>query len=149
MRLERKKTHDEKNCIRDTELIARDFVLLRNTRREKYMSIKLSFKWLGPYQIFEVVKNKSTYMLEELDGTRLAGTFAGDRLKIFHPHQELLLGNFAAEIDHERIPDLIHLLSQPKSETDDDLSDALSSLDYILGSDSETLSDVPDYFSDL
>ncbi len=110
MRLEGKKCHDEKNCIRDTELIAGDFVLLHNTRREKDMSIKLSFKWLSPYQISELVKNKSTYMLEELDGTHLAGTFAGDRLKIFHPRQELLLGNFAAEIDHEGIPDLNHLL---------------------------------------
>ena len=64
----------------------------------------------------------------------------------FHPRQELLLGDFAAKIDHEEIPDLNHLLSQPESETDDDLSDAPSGLDYILGSDSETLSDVPDDF---
>ena len=36
-------------------------------------------------------------MLEELDGLRLAGTFAGDRLKKFHPRQRL-------QQDH--VPDL-------------------------------------------
>ena len=46
---------------------------------------KLAFKWLGPYQISNAVKDKGTYMLEELDGLQLAGTFAGNRLKKFHP----------------------------------------------------------------
>ncbi len=49
------------------------------------MSRKLAFKWLGPYRISNAVKDKDTYMLEELDGLQLASTFAGDRLKKFHP----------------------------------------------------------------
>lgn len=46
-------------------------VLLHDTRREKDMSRKLSFKWLGPYKICDGVKDKGTYMLEEPDGSRL------------------------------------------------------------------------------
>ncbi len=71
----------------------------------------MSFECLGSYWIFEVAENKGTYMLEELDGIRLAGTFAGNWLKIHHSRHELLLRDFAAEIVHEEISDLNHLLS--------------------------------------
>ena len=64
---------------------------LHDTRRKKDMSRKLSFRWLGPYRITDAVKEKGTYMLEELDGSRLAGTFAGDRKKRFHLRQRLHL----------------------------------------------------------
>lgn len=62
-----------------------------------------------------MVKNKDTYMLNELDHTCLAGTFAEYRFKIFHPCQELLLRAFAAEIDQEEILDVNHPLPQPES----------------------------------
>ena len=42
------------------------------------MSQNLAFKWLGPYRILDAVKEKGTYLLKELDGSRMAGTFAGD-----------------------------------------------------------------------
>ena len=84
IRLEGKEPHDLKHSIRKEELAAGRIVLLHDTRREKDMSRKLAFKWLGAYQISDAVRDKGTYMLEELDGSQLAGTFAGDRLKKFH-----------------------------------------------------------------
>lgn len=84
MRLKRKEWHDLRYGIRNKELAIRDIVLLHNTRHEKDMSRKLFFKWLGPYRICNAVKDKKTYMLKKLDESRLAGTFAGDRIKKFH-----------------------------------------------------------------
>lgn len=89
MRLKGKKRHDLKHGICEEELAIGNIVLLHETRREKDMSQKLSFKWLGSYQICNAIKTKGTYILEELDGSRLAGTFAGDRLKKFDPRQQL------------------------------------------------------------
>lgn len=120
MRLEGKERHDKKHGIRHEELAPGDIVLLHDTRREKDMSRKLAFKWLGPYQICDLVKDKGTYMLEELDGLRLASTFAGDRLKKFHPRQRLQLDH-APDLDHEEIPTLDDFLA---GDDDSDLSDA-------------------------
>lgn len=103
MRLEGKERHDEKHGIRNEELAIESVVLLHDTRREKDMSRKLAFKWLGPYRIYNSVKEKGTYMLEELGGSRLAGTFAGDRLKKFHPRQRLRL-DYAPNLDQEVVP---------------------------------------------
>jgi RNase H-like domain found in reverse transcriptase/Integrase zinc binding domain/Reverse transcriptase (RNA-dependent DNA polymerase) len=50
-------------------------------------SRKLSMRWLGPYRIKEAITDKGTYTLTELDGARLAGTFAGNRLKRFFPKE--------------------------------------------------------------
>lgn len=120
MRLEGKERHDLKYGIRDEELAVGSIVLLHDTTREKDMSRKLFFKWLGPYRICDTVKDKGTYMLEELDGSRLAGTFAGDRLKKFHPHQQLQLDH-APNLDHEEIPTLDDFLA---GDSDSELSDA-------------------------
>lgn len=48
MRLEGKERHDDKHSICVEELTVGQVVLLHDTRREKDMSQKLSFKWLGP-----------------------------------------------------------------------------------------------------
>ena len=126
MRLEGKERHDLKHGICEEELAIGSIVLLHDTRREKGMSRKLAFKWLGPYRISDAVRDKGTYMLEELDGSQLAGTFAGDRLKKFHPRQRL-------HPDHT--PDLSF--------------EELPSLDDFLLSDGDSdLSDVPDDLSD-
>ena len=63
------------------------------------------------------MKEKGTYLLEELDGSRLAGTFAGDRLKKFHPRQQLRLDR-APDLDQEVVPTLEDFLAD-----DSDLSD--------------------------
>ena len=85
MRLEEKERHDLKNDICEEELAAGSIVLLQDTRRKEHMSQKLAFKWLGPYQISDTVRDKGMYMLEELNGPRLTGTFACDGLQKFHP----------------------------------------------------------------
>ena len=120
MRQKGKKRHDLKHGIRDEELAIGSIVLLHDTRREKNISRKLSFKWLWPYRICDAIKDKGTYILEELDGLRLAGTFADDRLKKFHPRQRLQLDH-ALNLDHEEILTLNDFLA---GDSDSDLSDA-------------------------
>ena len=124
MRIEGKERHDEKHGIRVEELAVGQLVLLQDTRRKKDMSRKLFFRWLRPYRICNAVKDKGTYMLEELDGSRLAGTFAGDRLNKFHPRQRL-------HLDHT--PNL-------------DLEEILNLEDFLAGDSDSELSDGPDNF---
>ena len=110
MRLEGKEHHDEKYDVRHKELVADDVVLLHDTRREKDMFRKLAFQWLGLYQIYNSVKDKDKYMLEELDISRLAGTFAGDKLKKFHLQQRLQLDN-APDLGEKKISTLDNFLA--------------------------------------
>ena len=119
IRLEGKKRHDKKHGIRHEKLALGDIILLHDTRREKDMSRKLAFKWLGPYRITNVVKDQGTYMLQELDGSQLSGTFAGDRLKKFHPRQRLQLDH-APNLNNEEIPTLDDFLA---GDSDSELSD--------------------------
>ena len=127
IRFEGKERHDLKHGIREEELAVGSIVLLHDTRREKDMSRKISFKWLGPYRICNAVKDKGTYMLEELDGSRLAGTFAGDKLKKFHPRQQLQLDH-VPDLDLEERPNLDEFLA---GDSDSDLSEAPDDfLDY-------------------
>lgn len=69
MQLKEKKHYDEKHSIQHKELASNDIVLLYNTRREKDMSCKLIFKWLSPYQICNLRKDKGIYILEKLNGS--------------------------------------------------------------------------------
>ena len=115
MRLEGKERHDLKHGIREEELSIGSIILLHDTRREKDMFRKLSFKWLGPYRICDAIKDKGTYIIEELDGSRLAGTFAGDRLKKFHPRQL----DHAPNLNNEEIPTLDDFLADSDSELSD------------------------------
>ncbi len=101
--------------------------MLHDTRREKDMSRKLSFKWLGPYRICDAIKDKGMYILEELDGSRLAGTFAGDRLKKFHPRQQLQLDH-TPNLDHEEIPTLDDFLTSDSESDFSDVPDNLSAI---------------------
>ena len=124
IRLEGRERHDEKHGFGATQLAAQDDVLLHDTKREKDVSRKLAFKWLGSYRITETVTDKGTYLLEELDGTPLAGTFAGDQMKKFYTRQELRLGH-QPDLDHNIVPipeDLLALES----------NDALSELERVF-----------------
>jgi len=62
-----------------------DLVLKYNSIAEVDMlrNRKLSYKWLGPYRVRKAIPEKGTYILEEFDGTQLAGTYSGNRLKKF------------------------------------------------------------------
>ncbi len=120
MHLKRKVRNDLKHGIRKEELAVGSIVLLHDTRCKNDMSRQLAFKWLGQYRISDAVRDKCTYMLEELDGSQLAGTFAGDRLKKFYPRQRLQLGHVPDQSDEE-IPTLEEFLA---GDSDSDLSDA-------------------------
>jgi hypothetical protein len=84
-RMEGKDSFDRTWQIRQTEIKEGDLVLRHDSIAEIDMSRsrKLSYKWLGPYRVKEAIPEKGTYILEEFDGTQLAGTYAGNRLKKF------------------------------------------------------------------
>jgi hypothetical protein len=79
--------HDHQ--LRDTILEKGSLVLRRDNKRDVDMSRreKLSFRWLGPYRVRDVVEDRGTYLLEEMDGTLLRGTFAADALRPFRIRQ--------------------------------------------------------------
>lgn len=68
MRFKEKERHDLKHGIRDKKLAVRNIVLLYDIQRKKDMLRKYIFKWLSKYQISYAVRDKSTYMLEKLNG---------------------------------------------------------------------------------
>ena len=88
------------------------------------MSQKLAFKWLSPYRICDTLKDKRTYMLEELDGSHLADTFAGDRLKKFHSRQEFYPDR-TLNLGQEEVPILENFFA---NDYDSDLSDVLDNI---------------------
>ncbi len=120
MRFEGKERHDLKHGICEEELAIGSIVLLHNTRHKKDMPRKLSFKWLESFKIFDAVKDKGTYILKELDRSRLAGTFAGERLVRFHSYKQLHLDH-APDLNLEERPTLDDFLT---SNSDSNLSDA-------------------------
>jgi len=83
--MEGKESFDRTRQIRQTEIKEGDLVLKYNSITEVDMSRnrKLSYKWLGPYRVRKAIPKKGTYILEEFDGTQLAGTYSGNRLKKF------------------------------------------------------------------
>ena len=68
-----------------------DLVLLHNTKKVKTYSSKskLDDNWFGPYRIREIPEDSTFYCLEELDGTHLTQSFAGNRLKKFFSREAL------------------------------------------------------------
>ena len=62
-----------------------DLVLVHQSKNlnSRSVKIKLDDRWFGPYRIREIPPDSTFYKLEELDGTHLKATFAGDRLKRF------------------------------------------------------------------
>ena len=69
----------------DQQLHVGDLVLVHQSKNlnSRAVKIKLDARWFGPYQIREIPPDSTFYKLEELDGTHLKATFAGDRLKRF------------------------------------------------------------------
>ena len=58
----------------------KDLVLLHDTRLDNQHTDKLADRWGGPYLVMRVLDG-GAYVLTELDGTRLEGSYAGNRLK--------------------------------------------------------------------
>lgn len=90
MHEENKEYFDNRHVLRDERLSAGDLVLLHNTTGSKDMSSihKLSFRWLGPYVVEEVLGDSGAYQIRELDGTSRAGSVHGNQLKRFYPRME-------------------------------------------------------------
>lgn len=59
-------------------------VLHQNVALELQWSRKFEDRWLGPYRVVQRLP-KGSYLLEELDGTRLKKAFAARRLRRFYP----------------------------------------------------------------
>jgi len=68
-----------------------DLVLLHNTMKLKTYSskAKLDDNWHGPYRIRKISEDSTFYRLDELDGTQLTASFAGNRLKKFFSREAL------------------------------------------------------------
>src|SRR5438552_17888986 len=64
-----------------------DLVLLYDSALQKNRHTKFRDKWRGPYRIIEKAENSTFYRLAELDGTPLAGTTDGNRLKKFYSRE--------------------------------------------------------------
>ncbi len=80
-----KERDDLKHNICKEEMAVGSIFLLHDTQRKKDMSRKLVFKWLGPYQISDTLRDKGTYMLKELDRSQWESKFADNRLKKISP----------------------------------------------------------------
>lgn len=80
---------NENNEIRIEIFEKGDLVLLWDSSIDTSFSRKhkFAFRWLGPYKIRDVVPEKGTYWIEELDGTMLSQTIAGSRLKKYLPRE--------------------------------------------------------------
>ena len=77
---------DETHNIRKEQINKKDIVLYYDTfvtDVDKSKATKLSWRWLGPYRVATADHLKGVYTLEEVDGTKLRGTFSGNRLKKF------------------------------------------------------------------
>ena len=112
LREQGKELFDDAHSTRDKEIRQGDMVLLHDTQHEKDKSSrrKLNYKWKGPYRVIEAIADKGTYLLSELDGAGLNGTFAGNRLKKFHVRADRTASSGA----HPRIEEL----ADDESETD-------------------------------
>lgn len=84
LRQQGKDWFDAQATLRATPISQGDLVLVQDVFRDMDMSRnqKLKPRWKGPYRV-RTVSEKATYTLEELDGTLLRATYAGNRLSKF------------------------------------------------------------------
>jgi hypothetical protein len=89
-----KRYFDKRKRLRTArqQLQVGDLVLLHNTAIETSHNVKLEDQWRGPYRIREV-SDTGFYRLEELEGTHLRESFAGNRLKKFFSRGALAVAN--------------------------------------------------------
>ena len=57
-----------------------DFILLHDIKLDNQHTYKLTNRWGGPYLVHKTLDG-GAYVLTELDGSRLDGAYAGNRLK--------------------------------------------------------------------
>ena len=82
---------DQHHCLRpqNQQPHQGDLVLLYDSSLQANRNTKLNDRSRGPFRITEKSKNSTFYRLEELDGTPLSGTTAGDRVKKFYSRKEM------------------------------------------------------------
>ncbi|KAI0997515.1 hypothetical protein K3495_g10672, partial [Podosphaera aphanis] len=106
LRQERAEAWNDSHRLRTKPFLQGDVVLKRDSRRQGDMTLteKLTRKWLGPFRIASANTEKGYYTLEELDGTRLAGTVAANRLKNFVSRDDYLCSASSDQPTHESTP---------------------------------------------
>jgi hypothetical protein len=85
LREEGKEWFDAQASLRPSPMTIGDLVLIKDVLQDIDMSRskKLLPRWKGPFRITRIT-DKGTYLIEELDGTPLRATFAGNRLRKFY-----------------------------------------------------------------
>jgi hypothetical protein len=84
-------------------------ILLHDIQHENDRSInrKLKYRWRESFRIKEIIQDKRTYLLQELDETDLAEIFVENRIKKFHQRQNLEISSSVSSNstmnDHELI----------------------------------------------
>jgi len=98
---------DENHRLR-TEPIHKDDIVLaydvKQIDQDMSSKTKLLFRWLGPYRVTIANQEKSTYKLEELDGTPIRRTYAGNRIKRFVKREGYWFSVEDHEDDEESLP---------------------------------------------
>jgi reverse transcriptase-like protein/integrase-like protein len=77
---------DDNHRLRKSPIVPGNLVLTYDVKRidqDKSSNTKLLWRWLGPYRVREANQQKGYYILEELDGTLLRRSYAGNRIKRF------------------------------------------------------------------
>src|SRR4030095_4070905 len=129
-RLANKAWFDSHKRIRHERLKVGDLVLLFNsaTAKVRISKYKLTDKWRGPYRSWKAPADSTHYFLEELDGTRLANSFAGDQLKKYFSRATLdrmraEFGKASGEVaeDEEEMEEAVEEEIERAKEAPDDL----------------------------
>jgi RNase H-like domain found in reverse transcriptase/Integrase zinc binding domain len=105
-RREGKEQFDATHQIRSNPISEKDLVLAYDIKlmdQDKSRNTKLLYRWLGPYRVRYADQLKGYYVLEELDGTALRRTYAGNRLKQFVKRDGFWYSP-EDEVDNEYIP---------------------------------------------
>jgi hypothetical protein len=107
MRERNKEYFDNVRSVRRGPIEKDCLVLVHNHHKEIDMSTqrKLDFRWTGPVRVRDVVPDKGTYILEDLNGARLRGTFAGNRIKRFYVREDILGHRLESERAAEMMDD--------------------------------------------
>ncbi|KAL6406714.1 putative gag-pol poly protein [Ilyonectria robusta] len=135
--LARKTTASNAFKLRKKPLSLGDLVLLYDVKNYHDLSTaaKLKPKWRGPYRIREALAETRTYILESLDGVKMAGTCHGDRIKAFvkddqgwwaSPDDAEVWGPPTEDEDEESEEEPSHDKTYQPSEAEDPSDDAYS-----------------------
>ena len=77
--------HDKVNAHRLREPLAiGTLVLYQNVLKEASHGRKLEDRWFGPFRVRKRL-DKGSYLLEEVDGTKMASVYPSKRLRRYHP----------------------------------------------------------------